>query len=345
MTSIGSVSRGRNNNFNLIRMLAAVAVLISHAWPISLGPHTEEPLEALLGYSLGEIAVYIFFSISGFLISASFDRSNSWRDFAAARFLRLFPALAVSITLVSLILGPLVSSLPLLTYLEHVETRQFLLHNLTLFSPRYNLPGVFETNPYPAIEGSIWTLIYETFCYVALFVVGSMGFIRWPLAFIGALGVYFLFWVTPGPIDLRLSGQIENLRQLSLPFVTGSAFYVFRNKIPLTFSAAFTFIVISSFFRDMSLFPIFLTTTLTYLVLWLAFMPITPLQLYNRLGDYSYGTYLYAFPVQGLVIWLFGPMCPLSNVALSFPLVLSLSILSWHLVERPSLTLRFSLRL
>ena len=70
---LGSVSRGRDNNLNLIRLLAAAAVLVSHAYPITLGDGAEEPLTAELGFTLGTVAVYVFFAISGFLIAGSYE--------------------------------------------------------------------------------------------------------------------------------------------------------------------------------------------------------------------------------------------------------------------------------
>src|SRR6056297_3224354 len=92
----GCAAIGRNNHFNLLRMLAAIGVLVSHAYPISLGAGVEEPLERFLdGMSLGGVSVLIFFSISGFFITKSFFFTVSWKRFLAARALRLFPALFV----------------------------------------------------------------------------------------------------------------------------------------------------------------------------------------------------------------------------------------------------------
>lgn len=96
MIRIGDLSAGHDNNFNLLRMLAATGVLVSHAYPISLGAGAVEPLESLLkGTSLGGICVMIFFAISGFFISRSFAGKSSLKSFLRARALRLFPALAV----------------------------------------------------------------------------------------------------------------------------------------------------------------------------------------------------------------------------------------------------------
>ena len=178
MIWLGDVAKGRDNNFNLIRMLAATAVLVSHAWPLVLGSGAIEPLEALTGYPLGTMAVFVFFALSGFFISASFDRAGTITDFLAARGLRLFPGLFVSLIFVALIMAPFATSLSLSDYLANFNTWQFFLRNLTLAKPQYTLPGVFEANPYPAVEGSIWTLVHEVMCYGLVFLAGICGLLR-----------------------------------------------------------------------------------------------------------------------------------------------------------------------
>ena len=106
MRYLGDYSRGRDNNLNLIRMIAAAGVLVSHAWPLTMGSGAVQPLVRVTGHSLGTICVYVFFAISGFLIAASFDRSDTIR-FVAARVLRLVPGLFVSVAVVALLMGPM----------------------------------------------------------------------------------------------------------------------------------------------------------------------------------------------------------------------------------------------
>lgn len=79
-------------------------------------------------------------------------------------------------------------------------------------------------------------------------------------------------------------------------------------------------------------------------MLWVGHLNAPLLDGYRRLGDYSYGTYLYAFPLQGLAVWLWGPLTPHLNVALAIPPTLLCAILSWHLIERPTLHLRHQRR-
>ena len=339
MKTIGTVATGRNNNLNIIRMIAASAVLVSHAYPIALGAGKPEPLKDLVGYSLGTLSVFAFFVISGFLIANSYERSSSRRRFLAARSLRLFPGLIVSLLLVAFVMGPVSTTFPLATYLSDPSTYGFVVRNTLLVHPQYTLPGVFETNPYPTVEGSIWTLAHEVACYLGVFILGWVGLLHNRRAMAIIFILYICVWLAVPAFDINLHPKIEALRRLSIAFAVGTAFYIWRDRIILTWPVALVLIGIAAVFRDTSIQALTTVSALGYLVFWLAYIPGGALRHYNKLGDYSYGIYIYAFPVQGLVIWALGPMQPLENMLWSFPATLILAILSWHWVEKPSLAL------
>jgi peptidoglycan/LPS O-acetylase OafA/YrhL len=333
----------RDNNLNLIRALAATAVLVSHAWPISLGSTAVEPLTNLIGITLGTAAVYVFFAISGYLIMASFDRSRDWRKFLAARSLRLFPGLLVSLLLVAFVMGPAVSSLSVADYFADQNTYAFVARNMALLRPQFTLPGVFKTNPYPAVEGSIWTLVYEVACYMSVLVIGLLGaFGRWRLmaGFFLAYGLVFLAYATLGK---GLHHDADAFHRLSLPFAIGALFFVSGGWLRFRLIGCLGLGALAAALSRTALAEPALVLALAYGTFWLAFVPRGPLLGYNRLGDYSYGIYIYAFPVQGLVVWFWGPQTPAFNILAALPLTLVLAILSWHLVEAPALSLRHRL--
>jgi peptidoglycan/LPS O-acetylase OafA/YrhL len=342
MIWLGDAAQGRDNNFNLIRMLAASAVLVSHAWPMVYGDGAVEPLEALTGYSLGTFAVYVFFALSGFFISASFARSESVFGFVAARCLRLFPGLAVSLLLVALVMGPMVTSLSWTQYLAQWKTWTFLLRNETLVSVQYTLPGVFEANPFPAVEGSIWTLIQEAMCYGLVFLAGISGVLGRRRYMSVALVVYGLLWLWQSLVPMHLHPKLSQFHGLSLPFVMGMTFWLWRDRIPLSVVGIAGLLAGAYATRATPVGFAVLMVFLTYTTFWLGHVPQGWLRRYNGFGDYSYGLYIYAFPVQGLAVWLFGPTTPAVHIALAFPVVLLLSVLSWQLVEKPALDLRHS---
>lgn len=348
MIRLADAAQGRDNNLNLIRMIAACLVLVSHAYPIALGPGTVEPLERLLGYSLGTLSVTVFFVISGFLIAQSFERTKSRTGFVVARFLRLWPGLIVSILLVALLLGPWVSTLGVERYFRQSETWLFVLRNVTLIDVQFTLPGVFTYLPYTSVEGSIWTLLYEVVCYVGVFVLGIVGLLRRPGAMVVAFVAFAALFVIQQAGLITLHSKISTAITLAMPFGVGTGLYVWRDRIVLSLwgvaiLAALTWgaVLISAWVpHSMAVYPLLLATTLGYAVFWLAYCPGGVLRLYNRLGDYSYGVYIYAFPIQGLVIWIWGDMTPGMNMALALPLTLIPSILSWHWVEKPCLDRR-----
>lgn len=340
MIYLGAAARGRENNLNLIRASAATAVLVSHAWPIALGGGADEPLSALMGHSLGTLAVYAFFIISGFLITASFARRQNPRLFVQARALRLFPGLFASLLLVGFVLGPIVTDLPLASYLTNPEVPLFVLQNMLLVSPAYTLPGVFETNPWPTVEGSIWTLVYEVACYLGVLIAGLFGVFRKPHYLILTLFLYLVIWLVWSVMGMNLHPKLDALHRLSFPFAIGVLFFALRDRIPLTAWLLLPLITLRIFASGTAAAEPAMALVLGYAVLWLAYVPRGHLLAYNRLGDYSYGIYIYAFPLQGAVIWFLGPMTAGMNIAISLPITLLFAALSWHLIEAPALRLR-----
>lgn len=331
--NIGSRSAGHDNNFNLIRMLAATGVLISHAYPLSLGHGTVEPLQPFLkGLSLGGLSVLVFFSISGFFITRSFAGKSSLSSFFIARALRLFPALVVVLA-VTVIVAAALTTASMAVYWGAVP--DYYLRSLTMFFIKHELPGVFETNPYGgAINGSLWTLKYEVLCYMGVVICGLLGILGrstlfglWLAGFGLAYGVTMVVDVHP---------LIAGFMSLGLPFAIGMSFWVYRDRIPLSPNL----VVLVGLVAALSwLTPIFIpvfTLAVCYTVFVLGYARFSLLAFYKGLGDYSYGMYVYAFPIQQFVAWS-GVESPLWNMAISLPLTLLCAVLSWHLVEAQAL--------
>ena len=334
---LGAVAGDRDNNFNLIRLLAAIAVLVSHAWPITGGSGTPEPLDHVMGHSLGSLAVYVFFALSGFFIAGSFARAATPFRFVLARGARLLPGLAVSLVFVVLFLGPLVTDRQLASYLGDPDTLGFIIRNLTLLHPQYTLGDIFRDNPYPAVEGSLWTLRYEALCYGGVLCAGMLRMMHHRWVAMIAMILYALVWSIPIFGDHTLHPMLEHLRILSLPFLTGTAFWVWRDRVRLCLPILMGTAVSAYFLHATVLaFPA-LIFFLTYAAFWLGYVPGGRMRQFNRLGDYSYGVYIYAFPLQGFVLWAIGPMTPVENILLALPLTVCCAVASWHLVERPAI--------
>lgn len=340
MARLSELAQGRDNNLNLIRAVAAVAVLVSHAVPIALGSTPAEPLEVALGVSLGTLAVMIFFVISGFLVTQSFERSTSLSRFINARCLRIFPGLIVSLVFVALVLGPLVTRLPVAGYLGDPDTALFMLRNTLLVPETYTLPGVFEGQPIEAVVGSIWTLRHEVGCYALVFVLGLAGLYRAPWVFVAVAVIWIvLLWPAVLLSGVELPGILHAFMKLSVPFWVGMLFYALRDRLVLSFWGMVATAVLAWLARDTVFHQAALSLAAGYITFWLAYVPGGVVRAYNRLGDYSYGIYIYAFPIQGWAVWAFGPQTALENILYALPPTILLSVLSWHLVEHPALGL------
>lgn len=340
MVRLGTCAQGRDNNLNLIRMIAASAVLVSHAWPIALGPEAPEPMKGLTGYSLGSLSVFVFFAVSGFLITQSFERTSSRTSFLLARGLRLFPGLAVNLIFVAFVLGPIVTVLPAALYFSMAEPYTFTLRNLALFPLVFDLPGVFEDQPWTSVVGSIWTLRHEVMCYAAVFLAGLAGAWKGRRPAAIALSIYAILWLTIRFDFVTLPEIITALHRLSVPFAMGTALYVWRDAIPLSLPIAVCLALLAALAKGTMLYLPALSLAIAYATFWLAYIPGGWVRSYNRLGDYSYGIYIYAFPLQGAAVWLMGPQTPWENILWSFPPTLVLSVLSWHIIEKPGMALK-----
>jgi len=332
---------GRNNNFNLLRMIAATAVLVSHAWPLALGPTVAEPLATATGYKLGTTAVTIFFAVSGFFITKSFDQRNSVSDFLVARVARIYPGLLTVLLLTAFVLGPVFTTLPIGAYLRDRHVWTYVPFNLSLKHLQWGLPGVFLTNPTPpAINGSLWTLFYEICCYAAVVATGLTRISRpitFPLILLTAIAPFF--FIPHGGKETLL----EAVAILTLPFALGAAAYVYRRYVPLSGWLATGLLTAAALAHGSFIYPLIYALALSYASLWLGFSKIPGLHRYNLLGDYSYGMYIYAYPVEQMVVALTHPIGPTALIAISLPITLLLAVASWTMIEAPTLAHRHTL--
>lgn len=351
---LSSCAYGRDNNFNLIRLLAALAVFVSHCFSLATGTRAEEPFLATLNMTVGAMGVDVFFLTSGFLVTASLlSRQNAF-EFVAARILRIFPALWVMLLLVVFVLGAAMSQLPYLEYLGSDAVYVYLAKCGSLVTGvASGLPGVFVNNPMAAeVNVPLWTLPYEISMYGLLLAVWLLlslaGKHRLPLLryVIFAASVVSGLLLVTGYFRHGLPTRFELHSTYVFPaffymFFTGAAYYVMRDRIVLSlriFLLAVT-ILLASLFNKHTFFVAYLVTV-PYLLFYLAYVPGGWVRRYNHLGDYSYGLYIYAFPVQQTVVALNGGISVLMLGLAALPPALLLAILSWHLIEKKALRLK-----
>tara|TARA_Y100000296_G_scaffold37900_1_gene43846 strand:- start:5280 stop:6350 length:1071 start_codon:yes stop_codon:yes gene_type:complete len=348
ISRLSDVSKGTDNNLNLIRFTAALMVLVSHSFSIVSGNPNDEPFTELLGKNLGSIAVDVFFIISGFLISKSFDRRRSIGDYFMSRFLRIYPALIFSSLLTVVLLGLVFSTVSFVEYFTDLSVWQYVLANsFMLLGPEYLLPGVFVSNPIgPAVNGSLWTLPYELRMYILIALIllafqYAASKLKIHTRYLVLLLAVFMVFVNIASMFLALGH--ENFIRLSTMFILGSSFYFWAAYIPL--SGAIVCISLAVYVTSVSILggpasEVLYIVLVPYAVCYFAYVPAGRIRRFNDVDDYSYGIYIYAFPIQQSLILLLPDMSVVQMVGFASLVTLMFAILSWKLVERPSLRLK-----
>ena len=363
-----AIRQGRAaNNFDLLRLVAAGLVMFAHSFALT---GSREPLPSFMYEDWGEIGVVVFFSISGFLIASSWVYDPKPLSFAVKRALRLMPALIVSLLLTALVLGPLVTTVPLDAYLKDPGTKAFVLSNAT-FQSAYTLPGVFATTHYPlAVNGSLWTLPLELKAYCLVLVLGLLGLfgrrrLLMPLVaiFVALLTVNSIRVAIPGAdhlvamlVNIQMppalvaqahAGAFQEYVRLFAAFAIGAGLFALARWVPLRWSIAVVLAVawtVVTLTVGASISPAMAAWVLPYVVLILAYRSTHLVRLPAHLGDYSYGLYIFAFPIQQAISQWLAPTSGWVMFAIATPIVLALAVASWHLVEAPALTLKQRIR-
>jgi len=352
MTVVSLTSK--NNSIGFLRFVLACLVVLSHCYP--LGGFKPEPLSAWsnVHQTFGGFAVAGFFFLSGYLITQSYATSRSLGRFLWRRVLRIFPGFWGCLLVTACVFGPLVCVLQHTSVLAYFRVGSngpltYMTANYLVDMKQWGIAGLLSHNPYPiAFDGSLWTLNNEFTCYLAIVVAGLLGVLgrKKHLIFV-LLGVLLTMYAAPHQTDRLLLLHVvrviiferRTLLEQAVYFTIGAVFFLFGRRIPLhpALFAAATLLVVLTIRYDIG--RLIVPLALPYALIWLACnLPLTG---FNRRGDYSYGIYIYAFPVQqalallgmnhyGLFIYL------LLVIALTLPL----AILSWHCVEKPCLRLK-----
>ena len=324
MIRLGEVVAGRDNNVRVLRHVAALMVIVFHCYALTAVPD-DDPLHRLVpGAALGALGVQVFFALSGFLVTQSFLARRDLRAFVAARILRIYPAL-IAATLFTVALAGLASTLPPADYLGDAQTRRFLWQTASGYAGTGQLPGAFLRNPYPgAVNGSLWTLPIELRLYAIVALAGVLGVLAdRRAAAIAAAVLCALLVHAPGPLAPLFDGITH--RSLLLIFLGGALAYAWRDAIVLSLAAAAVAVVLyvvlpQGFARAALTLPI-----VVYAVLVAAYHPRLRIARLARGADFSYGLYVYAFPIQQTILATFAGIGVWTLCAATLPL----AVASW----------------
>lgn len=334
----------RPNAFGFLRLLMASLVIVAHTPEIVDGNRSREPLTMLFGtLSFGDLAVNGFFLISGYLISASYLRSSSVPSYLGKRVARIYPGFAIAY-LLSVFLVPVLAGVAGLVDWG-TEVRQLPRSLLTVMRPE--VPGVFAGTPHPNLNSPMWTIAYELRCYLLVIVLGMAGLLtRWRV--VATLGVLAVVAGTfmPGPVVRAFAGlplahelgftKIHDTARTVGMFLCGATVYLLRERIRferrwLLLAAAG--LVAGMFFHATASLSV--ATCGAFLLFAAADAGgQTRLARINDKTDISYGVYLYAWPVEKLLVQYQGGGALVLLTVETFLISILLGWLSWQLVEK-----------
>lgn len=335
-----------HNNLTALRWFAAGLVLYGHAF-VFLG--LPEPL-FLQWVPMGPLGVYIFFAISGYLVAQSWERDPHVLRFLAKRALRIFPGLAVCTLLSVLVLGPLLTTLDAGTYWRNEHTRGYLT-NMALYIT-YHLPGVFANNRLPhAVNGSLWSLPVEFFMYLLLALLGLLAaafktvsnlLLAWA---VGVMALVFMLLAAlwAGTTTEALVMYRTDLRQVPMCgvyFLVGASLFCFKLNKYFTLSNVLLALVLWLCLGvQPHWFAMAAWVVLPFVVLAFG-LARQPWLVRMHARDYSYGIYIYAFPVQQTLVSFWPQMALPAYLLSTLVITVALAALSWHFVEKPALKLK-----
>ena len=332
----------KNNNFDFLRFLFALLVVVSHAYPLSGGNECSQWIYKITNGQivLAQIGLSGFFIISGYFIFQSLVRSKSLSYYFKKRLLRLFPALFV-VLLLTIILAPFVYQ-EIVPFFKNISVYTYLPYNLSLYGFQSSIKGIFDTNAYHAINGSLWTIRYEFSLYIA---VALLFFIRTQkhlVTFMLLVG-FTIFMLLYTFCLNRFGGSslfgLQGIHVLNLGtfFISGSLlaslqFEKIKHK-SIILGISVLILVLSLYFNFYDsvkhlVFPI--------VVLLIGFIPLPFICTFGKFGDMSYGIYIYSFPIQQTLMYYY-KMYTYSLLIYSVLLSIGFGYISWHLIEKRAL--------
>ena len=331
------------NNFDLVRLAAALLVVYGHAYAI-MPPQTYEDVMKVIGFAPAHrVGLYMFFLVSGFLVTRAIEARRDYRFFIKSRLLRLVPGLCVSAVVTLALVAPY-SSWHIVNTSHWRDAMLYVIANSTLFSPIAGVDGfgIFQNNPLPnVINGSLWSIALEARLYFLLLLLHasgaltSSGKIKTATYTLIAIGLFAKSeWLGLRPDSVHLT--------CAAYFYAGSLSYQLKHYIPTSpivpatlFMSCLTIVLLSAQVPD-ELRRYIAHATVYFFVFALAFgsRPI------SLPGDYSYGIYLYSFPIQQIIAAEFPNISPGLAFGLSMTIILPAGVLSWHCVEERALKLK-----
>lgn len=323
-----------------VRLLLALGVLLGHSFVVFLGNTGPEPLK-LFDITISYAAVNGFFVLSGLLITRSFDRNTDIWRFAAARILRIMPALLVLSLLAVLVIGPIFTNQQTAAYFSDWRTWRYLCDVLSFGNTAGGPPGIFVDNPWQGeFSASLWTLRYEMIAYGGTLVLASLGLMRSRTNVLGVFVLSIFGFMLIRVFEPQLPHQLMDASRLGTAYLLGAALYAWRDSVRIDWRLALGALMLALLFGPTASYEIMLNFVLAGGILWIGFGLPAALAPLARIPDLSYGIYIWQWPIMQ-ALYHFG----LANnaytmMAMALPLSALVAAGSWYGVEKPALALK-----
>lgn len=356
------VNKGIGPGFDFLRIALSILIFYGHVRLAVLGAgdnpiinlagtdiQTSPILSPTAGWTVEEVLdgvrsrlyvlyVPMFFALSGFLVAGSALRLNSVGTFLGFRALRIFPALAVEVTISALVLGLFFTTYSFGDYFFSKDFLQYLGNMLGLV--HYHLPGVFEDNPFPRIVNiNLWTLPSEFYCYLIMALVMFLGLLANRVFLLVLFSLIYVTFSIASFMGYGLTPGVYPVHIIVFHFGVGTLMYLWRDKIvlsPYLFIACSVIVLL--LLRDPS-YAALLSVPLTYITVYIGFMAFLNMP-FMKGRDYSYGIYLYGFPITQAFVAVMPDISRTMLLLYALSVTVAVSVISWHYIEKPCLALR-----
>ena len=341
----------RKNNFDILRLLCAMFVILSHSYAL-LGLNDNELLLKLTHNLIwSDIGLCGFFTISGYLIYKSLvDSRNIW-SYLGKRALRIFPGLLVCLVLVVIACSFVYNGDGI--YWTQKDPYTFILNNILLYPMQYNIAGVFESNVIHGVDGSLWTLAYEFTMYMLLILLllipgKNTKLILIITVIIGLLLKNTIFATSYKSLYICYL-HVGLFSRFAQYFAVGVLLQILSlNSWPkrirlIVLCICSVVLVMFCFGSSISImFKPLAMLCLSVIMILIGEMSLERMSnILHKIGDLSYGTYIYAFPIsQILIVSCNSNISPTMLTILTILLVLPIAYLSWRFIEKPALALK-----
>ncbi len=338
---LSDVLDSNRNSFNLIRLVAALSVLVSHSYSMQTGLKASEPLSNLTNFSLGQHAVNAFFVISGLTLAQSLVRTPDLVQFAKARCLRIGPGLFAYGAIFAFVAGPFLTSLRTIDYFTDAHTWFYPVAVMVEFAKATPPPHIFSgVLLSEVVNNPLWTIKYEILAYIGLAILFRLGLFHKTSALILSVAVVLGTLVIVGPAPDIGPVLLNHAARYEFCFLLGVAAHHFSARLPVSpwllgISAAFAYLSAGSILEGCAYMVL-----VGHLVLVAGARDYLFLTSFTRKTDLSYGVYIYGWPVQQSLVQIVPGIGVESLIVLSLAVVPLIATASWNLVEKPALRLK-----